>query len=329
MTGEMSGQPQIAVIVPVWNAAATLPRAVESVLAQRDVRVEVVVVDDCSTDDSAAIARDLAARHPNVIVAVQQVNSGPAAARNRAIELSSAPWVTPLDSDDFMRPGRLRALLDHAEGEGCDFVADDLYQVPDTDIDGPARRLWSDGPIGVFRVTLDDFVAGNISAQHGGRREMGFVKPLIRKTFLEKHALTYAEDMRLGEDYELYAKALLAGARFDLIDPQGYVAVIRAGSLSGQHGARELGALVAADRRLLQSPGLPPASRALLRQHLHETEIRWRWARLIDAVKARNPVRALGCFAAPLGVVSALLGLLGEQMRLRGGRRLAAMIGKR
>lgn len=325
----MSGPAEIAVIIPVWNASATLARAVESVLAQQDVRVEAVLVDDCSTDDSVAIARDMAARHPNVIVAEQSANGGPAAARNRAIALSGAPWVTPLDSDDFMRPGRLRALLSHAQAMGCDFVADDLYQVRDTDIEGPVRRLWSDEAIGTVRVTLDDFVAGNISAKHGGRREMGFVKPLIRRAFLEQHDLRYAQDMRLGEDYELYARALLAGARFDLIDPQGYVAVIRAGSLSGHHGARELGALVAADRRLLQSPGLAPGSRELLRQHLRETEIRWRWIRLIDAVKARNPIRALGCFAAPLGVVSALLGLLGAQVRLRGGRRLAAIMGKR
>lgn len=313
----------VAVIIPAWRAEAVIGRAISSALAQQGVAVRVVVVDDCSPDDTLAAARAAAAGDPRVVALRQAQNGGPAAARNRALAAApDAPWAAPLDSDDFMEPGRLASLLALAQAHEADFVADDMYKVPETDVDGPRKRLWSADEIGLLSISFVDFVYGNLTERHGGRGELGFVKPLMRRAFLDAHDIRYAEDMRLGEDYELYARALLRDARFLMTDPQGYVAVVRPDSLSGSHGERELRALVAADRRLLNDPTLTAEGRAALKRHYIETHQRWSWLRLIDAVKARNPVEAARCFASPLPVVGALIGNLAEQAQLRLGRRL-------
>ena len=312
----------VSVIIPAWRAEDTIERAVRSGLAQDGVSVEVIVVDDASPDGTLARAQSLAEEDPRVRVISQAQNAGPAAARNRALEVARGDYVTPLDSDDFMLPGRLATLLEIARSEEWDFVADDLWKVEAQNIDGPRARLWSEEPIGTLTLTTTSFVEGNLSSRHGGRGELGFLKPLMRRRFLSDNDLTYLESMRLGEDYMLYTSALLAGARFCMVDPAGYVAVVRADSLSGQHSARELEAFVDADLDLLEREALAPSERQAIRTHYIETLKVRQWLRLIDAVKARNIGAALACFATPLPVITSLLGHLFEQVWLRGPKRL-------
>lgn len=102
--------PLTSIIIPVWNRADLLSEAVESVLAQTGCEVEVIIVNDGSTDDSGVIADGLAARHDQVI-AVHRENGGPAAARNTGLAACSGSWVTFLDSDDLMAPDRIAEQL--------------------------------------------------------------------------------------------------------------------------------------------------------------------------------------------------------------------------
>ncbi|MEL6520625.1 MAG: glycosyltransferase family 2 protein [Pseudomonadota bacterium] len=312
----------IGVIIPAWNAEASLRRAVESALAQREVSVEVIVVDDASTDGTLSLAQEMAAEEPRLRVLDQPLNLGPAAARNRGLAATQARYVTPLDSDDFMEPGRLSKLLGVADSGNWDFVADDLYKVRQDRLDGPRQRLWTQNVIGVQKIDFRTFVRGNLSRLHGGRGELGFIKPLISRTFLEDHALRYDEEMRLGEDYALYATALSFGARFCLTDPAGYVAVTRPDSLSGHHTAKDLGALVTADEKLEQLPHLDQAERRALREHSIETRKRWHWMRMIDAVKQRDIIGIIRCFIAPPAVGLSVMGKLFEQLYLRSIGRL-------
>lgn len=314
--------PQIAVIIPAWNAQATLRRAVSSALAQEQVAAEVIIVDDASVDGTLDCAKSLAAKDGRVQVLAQPENRGPAAARNLALENISAPYAAPLDSDDFMEPGRLARLLRIAEQGNWDFVADDLFKVPETCIEGPRTRLWSEDSIGVQPLGFSAFVRGNLSGQRGGRRELGFIKPLMSVGFLNRTSLRYDTGMRLGEDYILYATALARGARFCLTDPAGYVAVTRPDSLSGVHSACDLGALVQGDRTLMAAENLTKAEQAALKEHYIETLKKWHWLRMIDAVKARDFAAAIRCFQAPPAVIGDLVGKLGEQVVIRGAARL-------
>jgi succinoglycan biosynthesis protein ExoU len=97
-------------------------------------------------------------------------------------------------------------------------------------------------------LDLATFVDGNISKRGVRRGEIGFLKPVMRRGFLDKHALRYREDMRLGEDYDLYIRALANGARYKVIHSCGYGAVVRGDSLSGSHRTEDLRRLYEADR---------------------------------------------------------------------------------
>ena len=143
--------PQVTVIIAAWNAADTLERAANSALRQT-LPVEVVVVDDASTDKTAAVARRLADSDPRLRLLRQPENRGPSAARNRAIASSTAPWIAVLDADDFMESDRLEKLVSVAVEEVADFVADDILKVSASTPNGPRQRMWSDEAIGRMPV---------------------------------------------------------------------------------------------------------------------------------------------------------------------------------
>ena len=216
----------VDVLVAGRDRADTIERAVSSALAQNEVRA-VIVVDDGSGDDTAARASGCDPQNKRVIVQRLHSSIGPAAARNIAIEISTAPWLAILDADDFFLPGRLGALLSHADGG--DLVADNLMQVSGTRPgDEFCTPIPSAASIEPRRVSFEQFILGNVTRRGFHRRELGYLKPLIRRSFLDHHGLRYDEHLRLGEDYALYARALAAGARFLLVPTAGYVAVERA-----------------------------------------------------------------------------------------------------
>jgi glycosyltransferase involved in cell wall biosynthesis len=95
------------VVIPTYNRSDYLVPALESVFSQTLVPVEVIVVDDGSTDATPDILRSYGDR----IIALRQENSGPAAARNRGIALARGDWIAFLDSDDMWEPEALEALV--------------------------------------------------------------------------------------------------------------------------------------------------------------------------------------------------------------------------
>ena len=99
----MSTALKVSVITPVHDRERMLPVAVDSVIAQAYPSLEHIVVDDGSTDGTAAVA----ARYGDRIRFVRQENAGPSAARNRALSMARGEYIAFLDSDDAWRPGRL------------------------------------------------------------------------------------------------------------------------------------------------------------------------------------------------------------------------------
>ncbi|MHB1770767.1 MAG: glycosyltransferase family 2 protein [Acidimicrobiales bacterium] len=97
----------VSVVVPAHDSAATIAEALESVRAQTSLPDEVIVVDDGSSDGTADI---VASRFPEVKL-IRQANTGPAGARNRALEVVRSDWVAFLDADDVWEPDRLHLQL--------------------------------------------------------------------------------------------------------------------------------------------------------------------------------------------------------------------------
>lgn len=323
---EAAERVDVTVLIAAWQAESTLERAVESVLAQRDCSVEVIIIDDASLDGTRELAERLAASDPRVCAISQRINGGPSAARNRGLDLARGRYAAVLDSDDFFEPDRLARLLSHAAETAAEFVADDMWKIPDDATEALQEvlreRLLGFPETGSTTISLEGFVLGNLTDADRPRSEMGFLKPLMLMSFLRKHNLKYDPKMRLGEDYALYAEALARGARFELLPPAGYCAIVREHSLSGRHDAEALGAFVDADTRLLSQRGLPDTARVALKRHRNESMKRWSWVRLIEAVKARDPIEAARCFAVPPSVAGHLCFELAEQVRIRSARKL-------
>jgi glycosyltransferase involved in cell wall biosynthesis len=106
MSPEIRGH-LVSTIIPVYNRPGLLCRAVESVLGQTYRPVEIIIVDDGSTDDTPEQARALAAQHPDIIRVVSQENRGPGGARESGRLLAQGEFVQYLDSDDFLLPRKL------------------------------------------------------------------------------------------------------------------------------------------------------------------------------------------------------------------------------
>lgn len=109
--------PAISVVIPAYNAAATLPRALDSVLAQTRPAHEIVVVDDGSNDATGEVvaryvAADVARDGGPRVRYFRQGNAGPSAARNRGVDEACGDWIAFLDADDWYYPGR---LMRHAQ----------------------------------------------------------------------------------------------------------------------------------------------------------------------------------------------------------------------
>ncbi|HSA83050.1 MAG TPA: glycosyltransferase [Geminicoccaceae bacterium] len=100
----------VSVVMPVYNGRWFLREAIGSVLAQTHRDLELVAVDDGSTDDSPAILRELAAADSRLRV-IRQENGGGARARNRALAEARAEWIVNLDQDDVMLPNRIERQL--------------------------------------------------------------------------------------------------------------------------------------------------------------------------------------------------------------------------
>lgn len=101
---------EVSVVIPAYNAAATLPTTLCSVQAQTLRDIEILVVDDGSTDETAEIAEAAAALDTRVRV-IRQENAGVAGARNAGVAVSTARWIAPLDADDLWHPEKLERQL--------------------------------------------------------------------------------------------------------------------------------------------------------------------------------------------------------------------------
>lgn len=145
--------PRISVIVPIYNAASTLRAAVQSILTQDIAGLEVLLVDDGSTDATPGLCHDLARRDDRIQV-ITQKNAGICAARNRGLSAAEGVYVTFCDDDDLLLPGALALLLQKAEDTGADIVRADYELVQ---IDPEGTEALQPHPAGTACGLADDY----------------------------------------------------------------------------------------------------------------------------------------------------------------------------
>jgi len=205
---------RVSVIIPVYNAELTLTRTLESLLHQTIFDFEAIVVDDHSHDHGIINNMLLLQSDQRFQLISLSENSGPSAARNTGIRAATSEWIALLDADDAWLPDRLSNLL--SATNNVDFVADDLLEF-DVHANTITGRMFG----GFGKIHLD--LISHLNDWPGARGDTGYLKPLMRRSYLIEHSLYYDCDLRHGEDYILYATALCQGAKFRLLDEAGYV----------------------------------------------------------------------------------------------------------
>ena len=312
---------KVAIVIPLYNDEANIGRALESAVSQtlpEGILLEILVVDDCSQDAGPQIAEDYARRFMNVRCLHMDRNGGPAAARNRALLDTDAGWFTPFDSDDIMLPDRISRLLEKARQDNLDIVADNLLVSSSSAPETVVRNLWPDKPGGDVALSLELFVARSHSVETE-RSELGFLKPLIRRRAIAAGPQAYKNALRFGEDFELYARMLADGARAALVDPEGYLLVVREGSASHRQGADDHRKLALIGRQFLQRSDLSPAEREAILTYVRYCEREWASWTAIDAVRSKKPFRLLKAFSisvpASVHVFGQLSGAVGARLQ--------------
>lgn len=125
----MADLPKVSVVVPVFNAGSKLVPSIESLLNQTLKDIEIIIVNDASTDDSGSIIDQLAKENANIVVVQFSENKGVHEARLAGLKKSAAPWIGFLDADDFARPNMFQTLLSAAVDNDVDIAVCGSYRV--------------------------------------------------------------------------------------------------------------------------------------------------------------------------------------------------------
>jgi teichuronic acid biosynthesis glycosyltransferase TuaG len=131
-TQAMNPEPKVTVVIPAYNAERHIGRTIDSILAQRDVDLEVHIVDDQSTDGTRGLIMDYAIKDSRVLYSQTAANfGGPAGPRNLGVQNSRSEWVAFCDSDDLWHPDKLRAQLDSAQSTGAGLICTSIESFRD------------------------------------------------------------------------------------------------------------------------------------------------------------------------------------------------------
>ena len=120
--------PTVSIIVPVYNAEATISRCIESIINQEYRDFELLLIDDGSIDSSGTICDRYAAEDSRIRL-IHKENTGVSEARNMALDLACGTYLQFLDSDDWITPNATRLFVEEAERYHCDMVISDFYRV--------------------------------------------------------------------------------------------------------------------------------------------------------------------------------------------------------
>ncbi|WP_420022776.1 glycosyltransferase family 2 protein [Cereibacter azotoformans] len=303
---------RISVLMANYRGAAFLPEAIESVLRQSHADLELIVVDDASGDESADLVREMAEGDSRVTLIEMERNGGPSAARNRALEAATGDWLAVMDSDDVLHPDRLARLLAAAEALGVDAVADDMLHFGEAPDAGGRTLLQSLHLVAPMPVDATLFVAAN-----GGSDDLpplGYLKPLVRRSAWG--GLRYDETLRVGEDYDLYLRLLLDGARLVLLPEALYLYRRHSGSISHRLSVAALEPLIAAHDRTARDV-TDPALAGMMRRRRAGLERLLAFEHLVAAIKRRRPLPALGQLVRRPDLVAELLRSVRERLQRR------------
>jgi succinoglycan biosynthesis protein ExoO len=271
-------------VIANYNGARHLSGAVRSALSQTLSDLEVIIIDDASTDASLELADQLARGDSRVRVIALASNGGPAAARNAGFEQAAGRWLAVLDSDDLMHPRRLERLVAEAERERADIIADDLLVFHDSGDQAPRRHLR--GRLAKSSSWIDAGAYVESNAIYANRVCLGYLKPIFLRRAVQDAKIRYDESLTIGEDSDFVARCLEAGLRF-LVSPFPYYLYRRhQASLSRVLSIAHTQALL--DASLRQLAAADARVRPSYKRYCASLATALAFGHAVDAIKARR-----------------------------------------
>lgn len=222
--------PKVSVIVPVYNAEKYLPECVDSILAQTLRDIEVILVDDGSTDGSPALCDIYAKKDPRVHV-IHKPNGRAASARNAGLKIAQGEYIAFVDSDDWIEPDMYeKMLVANAEVCLCDYVrfqGDNEFPFSQPNI---RAGFYDKSQIckEIYPHLVMDGVEYPITISNWAM--------LIKRSIIQEHGLSYREDILISEDAPFGSEVLYCANSFAYLKNQHlYHYRITSGSASKTH----------------------------------------------------------------------------------------------
>lgn len=285
--------PEVSIIIPVYNTEAYIARAIESALAQTEKNIELIIVDDGSTDKSLEIIQSFSDKRIKLII--NKENRGQNYCTNLAFKKAQGNWITRLDSDDWYSINRLEELLKIANSENADMIADDIYFIQDG-----KRYPWSTLLIQSnykFKnhIQIDPIFFIQKDVPGSWNLPLGLTKPLIRRSFINKYQIKNEDNILIGGDFWLYLTCLAYGAKFLLIPKPYYFYRSRNGSLVTLSQVKRLDAYCKATEVYLKQDFINknPKLLAALQKRLMLIENNRPYFKVIDAIKQSDYINSL------------------------------------
>lgn len=251
---QASTTPDVSFLVCTFNVAPFVEEAIRSALAQTDVSLEVVVIDDASKDDTANIVERIAQEDPRVRLIRRTENGGISVARNQAIREARGTWMAILDGDDIVLPERSRRMIDIGIANGADVVGDNYERVEEDGTPTASTMIPVEAAPYTFDVDIATFIERNVILEKS-KFTLGYLKPIVRSEFMRAQKIFNREDAELrNEDYLLYLDCLLAGAKMVVTSESFYKWRMRRGSNSWRLTTDNFDAMIRAneDMKLAQ-----------------------------------------------------------------------------
>lgn len=186
-------QPLVSIIIPVYNLADYLPQCLDSVQGQSYENIQVLLVNDGSTDASLAICREYARRDSRFQL-IDKANSGVSDSRNQALDRAEGKYIQFLDGDDWLAPDATETLVHAAESTGADLVLAHFYRVAD-------ERMAPRGHIKKERVlTRQEFAEEMMKAPANYYYGVLWNK-LYRRSIIDSRRLRFDSQVNWCEDF--------------------------------------------------------------------------------------------------------------------------------
>lgn len=213
----------ISVVVPVYNTENYLRKCVDSIINQQNVSIEIILVDDGSTDSSSIICEEYATKY-SYIHAVHIDNSGPATAKNVGLKLAKGDFVSFTDSDDELEPTMFYEMINAGKNYNSEIICCNFKEV---DAHGIIGHTACSGKIYVFDKLE--------SLRHLLSRDLiytGSVTKIFKRELLTQNNINHNDGLKTDEDFIMNIKAFAKCSHCIVVDKCFYIINYRENSLS-------------------------------------------------------------------------------------------------